>query len=97
MKSWIKWGVLGAVIYTVTNFVLGFVGLVCELGGGCRFISWAYFNLFPGEWMEDLYYQSGIDSEAVQVGMVIVADAVVGFILGALLAVILNKIIFKKT
>jgi len=91
MKSWIKWGIGGAVICYSANVALAWASIYAP-----DIIALEVY--FPTYWLKDFYSWLSVffDSRGIVLhpilGVLLLAmpDVIVGFAVGALIAIILN-------
>jgi uncharacterized membrane protein YbaN (DUF454 family) len=91
MRTWIRIGLVGAILYPIANIAFLFAAL-CGFESStsaCRLAGWLYMHLFPGEMLEGIFYMR---SPVPWFAMVIVADALIGFAIGAIGTVLITSI-----
>jgi hypothetical protein len=91
MRTWMKAGIAGAIVYPIANIAFLFAAL-CGFASSsviCRLSGWIYFHLFPSEMLEEMF---DLSSEVAWYGALIIADACIGFAIGALVAVLIDSI-----
>jgi hypothetical protein len=101
MKSWVKWGIKGAIAFPLFDAVMlpvgGFCGVFCLLPFGSLCERTLQSPLCSTETV--LYYRFSliVGSGAAFWLRLLVIDVIIGFAIGVLLAVIINAAKRKKT
>ncbi len=88
MKSWIKGGIIGAVLYTIANILSLFLALCgfSSTAPSCKLAGWIYGLAFPGGFISHVLFPLfGLKPGSAGIGLFLAADIIVGFAIGALI------------
>ncbi len=93
MRSWIKGGSIGAILYPILHVVSLFAalcGLVDSNDSACRLAGWVSMHFFPTELFEDILLH--IETQIVWYAVIIIIDVAIGFAIGAIITLLIRSI-----
>jgi hypothetical protein len=94
MRSWIKWGLIGAYSYLIIWVLVGLLVNYCGQNNGLCFVDRIFFTLFPAEQWIELSSWARDQHESLSdfnpMALTVFSNAAIGFAAGAVFGFLLS-------